>query len=148
MGNSWSEGDIGDTFLTLFGNPTSSRVALRWKEESFMSLRTEFIRLASLPETTISQLASRFGISHTTTYEWLTRFEIDETLSDRSRRLRPFLCEPVLGSGVTLSGAKNRPRMFPGKQGILGRSGQLGSEWQVEIPGISGFPGVLAGMVR
>jgi transposase InsO family protein len=51
-----------------------------------MSLRTEFVRLASLPDANISQLASRFGISRKTAYKWLTRFSKDEHLTDRSRR--------------------------------------------------------------
>lgn len=60
-----------------------------WKEESFMSLRSDFVRLASLPDVNISQLALRFEISRKTAYKWLARFRADSAnLADRSRRPR------------------------------------------------------------
>jgi transposase InsO family protein len=58
-----------------------------WKEESLMSLRSDFLRLASLPDANISQLALRFEISRKTAYKWLARFRADSAnLADRSRR--------------------------------------------------------------
>ena len=42
-----------------------------WKEESAMSLRLEFVQLASLPDANVSQLAARFKISRKTAYKWL-----------------------------------------------------------------------------
>jgi transposase InsO family protein len=57
-----------------------------WKEESTMSLRVEFVRLASLPDANISQLADRFEISRKTAYKWLARFHKNEHLADRSRK--------------------------------------------------------------
>ena len=58
-----------------------------WKEESLMSLRSDFVRLASLPDANISQLALRFEISRKTAYKWLARFRADSAnLADHSRR--------------------------------------------------------------
>jgi transposase InsO family protein len=58
-----------------------------WKKESLMSLRSDFLRLASLPDANISQLALRFEISRKTAYKWLARFRADNAnLADRSRR--------------------------------------------------------------
>jgi transposase InsO family protein len=52
-----------------------------------MSLRTEFVQLASPPDANISQLAERFAISRKTAYKWLARFRADNAnLADRSRR--------------------------------------------------------------
>jgi transposase InsO family protein len=57
-----------------------------WKEKSTMSLRLEFVRLASLPDANISQLADRFAISRKTAYKWLRRFHNNQDLADRSRK--------------------------------------------------------------
>jgi transposase InsO family protein len=53
-----------------------------------MSLRFEFVQLASLPAANISQLADRFEISRKTAYKWLARFRQNQDLSDRSRKPR------------------------------------------------------------
>jgi len=59
-----------------------------WKVESPMSLRAEFVNLASLADANVSSLCRRFGISRKAGYKWLER--TDETrgqpLADRSRR--------------------------------------------------------------
>jgi transposase-like protein len=53
-----------------------------------MSLRKEFIMLASQDCANISELCRRFGISRKTAYKWLGRYGKagDEGLQDRSRR--------------------------------------------------------------
>jgi transposase InsO family protein len=53
-----------------------------------MSIRQEFVTLASLPESNVSLLCRRFGISRKTGYKWLDRFRQDGEpgLADRSRR--------------------------------------------------------------
>lgn len=53
-----------------------------------MSLRREFVTLASQPEANVSGLCRRFGISRKTGYKWIGRFEAEglSGLEDRSRR--------------------------------------------------------------
>jgi transposase InsO family protein len=53
-----------------------------------MSQRQEFVMLASVENANIRQLCRRFGISPTTGYKWLGRYQADGIggLSDRSRR--------------------------------------------------------------
>src|SRR6185503_4140114 len=58
-----------------------------WKEVSTMSVRREFVALASGPGSNVRELARRFEISPTTAYKWLGRAaEPGETFEDRSRR--------------------------------------------------------------
>ena len=59
-----------------------------WKESDRVSLRSEFVRLASADGANRSQLCARFGISRKTGYKWLSRWteEGDDGLMDRSRR--------------------------------------------------------------
>ncbi len=59
-----------------------------WREVSTMSLRTEFVLLASAPGANISQLCRRFGIAPKTAYKWLHRFKEAglSGLEDRTRR--------------------------------------------------------------
>ena len=59
-----------------------------WKESDRVSLRAEFVRLASADGANRSQLCVRFGISRKTGYKWLSRWteEGDDGLADRSRR--------------------------------------------------------------
>src|SRR5215475_15625531 len=59
-----------------------------WKESSIMSQRQEFVMLASAENANIRQLCRRFGISPTTGYKWLGRYQTDGAsgLSDQSRR--------------------------------------------------------------
>ena len=59
-----------------------------WKEATQVSLRREFVTLASQPEANISRLCRRFGISRKTGYKWIGRFEAKglSGLEDRSRR--------------------------------------------------------------
>jgi transposase InsO family protein len=61
-----------------------------WKESDRVSLRSEFVRLASAEGANRSELCSRFGISRKTGYKWLKRWveEGDDGLVDRSRRPR------------------------------------------------------------
>lgn len=59
-----------------------------WQEVSTMSLRREFVMLASCEEANIAQLSARFRISRKTGYKWLARFDAEGAagLVDRSRR--------------------------------------------------------------
>lgn len=59
-----------------------------WQEASAVSLRLEFVSLASKEEANVRELCRRFGISPTTGYKWLERFVArdPDSLRDRSRR--------------------------------------------------------------
>jgi transposase InsO family protein len=59
-----------------------------WQEASPMSLRLEFVTLASVEGANLRQLCRRFAISPKTAYKWLSRFRAGgaDALADRSRR--------------------------------------------------------------
>ena len=58
-----------------------------WSEVSTMSLRREFVKLASQEGANVRELCRRYGISPTTGYKWIGRgTEETETYQDRSRR--------------------------------------------------------------
>lgn len=59
-----------------------------WQEVSTMSLRIEFVRLATAPDANVSQLCRRFGIAPKTAYKWLHRYHEHGLagLEDLSRR--------------------------------------------------------------
>lgn len=59
-----------------------------WKNKTKMSLRAEFVQLASHPNANMSQLCRRFNISRPTGYKWLKRWEKQGVtgLDDKSRR--------------------------------------------------------------
>ena len=59
-----------------------------FREQTLMSQREEFVRLAREERATFSELCRRFEIGRRTGYRWLRRYETDgvEGLVDRSRR--------------------------------------------------------------
>ncbi len=59
-----------------------------WKESDRVSLRAEFVRLASVEGANRAQLCERFGISRKTGYKWLKRWveHGGDGLGDQSRR--------------------------------------------------------------
>ena len=59
-----------------------------WKVREVMSLRREFVRLATQPGSNTRELCRRFGISPRTGYKWLKRFaeQWDAGLRNRPRR--------------------------------------------------------------
>jgi len=59
-----------------------------WKQESTVSLRLEFVRLASQPAANVRELCRRFDVSPKTAYKWLARFRAHGAagLDDHSRR--------------------------------------------------------------
>ena len=59
-----------------------------WQEQTEMSLKREFVRLASEPDANISALCRRFGIGRPTAYLLLERYrtEGDAGLAPRPRR--------------------------------------------------------------
>lgn len=63
-----------------------------WKERDVMSLRREFVELASVEGTNLTELCRRFGICRATAYKWIGRSkaEGEAGLADRSKRPRIF----------------------------------------------------------
>ncbi len=59
-----------------------------WKDASLMSLRLEFVTLASCPGANVRELCRRYGVSPKAAYKWLARFREggSAALADRSRR--------------------------------------------------------------
>ncbi|MEO6076360.1 MAG: helix-turn-helix domain-containing protein, partial [Dokdonella sp.] len=59
-----------------------------WDVQNTMSLRQEFVRLASHEQANRRELCQRFGISPQTGYKWLARLLSNpgDRLEDRSRR--------------------------------------------------------------
>ena len=59
-----------------------------WQEVSAMSLRHEFVTLASEAEANVRELCRRYQVSSRTAYKWLSRFRAHGVagLADRSRR--------------------------------------------------------------
>jgi transposase InsO family protein len=57
-----------------------------WQEASTMSLRQEFVMLATAVGANRALLCRRFGISRKTGYKWLDRAREDAALGDQSRR--------------------------------------------------------------
>jgi transposase-like protein len=59
-----------------------------WREVSAVTLRTEFVLLASQEGANVRALCRRFGISPATAYKWLARYRYagPTELEDRSRR--------------------------------------------------------------
>jgi len=59
-----------------------------WREATVTSERFEFVVLAGQDDANIQQLCRRYGISRTTGYKWLRRWQTDGVagLDDRSRR--------------------------------------------------------------
>ena len=60
---------------------------MSWKECDRVSLRREFVSLASVEGAKMSVLCDRFGISRKTGYKWLRRFrqQGEAGLTDRTR---------------------------------------------------------------
>lgn len=61
-----------------------------WRECDQVSLRREFVKLASVEGTNVSALCRQFGVSRKTAYKWIDRYraEGESGLVDRSRRPR------------------------------------------------------------
>lgn len=74
-----------------------------WQENSAMSLRLEFVKLAQQEGTNVRELCRRFAVSPKTGYKWMKRAaEGSQSLADRSRRplSSPRLSRPELEAAV------------------------------------------------
>ncbi len=57
-----------------------------WRECSMVDERQEFVLLAGLEGSNVSELCRRFGVSRQTGHKWLGRNAFGESLEDRSRK--------------------------------------------------------------
>jgi transposase InsO family protein len=81
-----------------------------WRETDTVSMRLEFVRLASQPTANVRELCRRFEISPKTGYKWLDRYaqagDDAASLQDRSRR--PLHCENRTAEELELAVVKLR----------------------------------------
>lgn len=73
-----------------------------WRECSVMDERREFVLLAGLEGSNVSELCRRFGVSRQTGHKWLGRIASGESLEDRSRKplSSPKRCAPEMEQAV------------------------------------------------
>ena len=57
---------------------------MTWRTSTVTQQRSEFLALARLPDSNISELCRRFGISRKTAYKWLKRDSTEDRASSRS----------------------------------------------------------------
>ena len=81
-----------------------------WQELSTMSLRLEFVRLASQEPRTVSirELCRRFNISPPTGYKWLSRCSADGSVDVRDRSRRPHVSPTKTSDALELAVLKLR----------------------------------------
>jgi transposase InsO family protein len=60
--------------------------SMPWREVSVMDQRREFVRLAMQEGANRRELCRRFGIHPDTGYKWLSRWQAEQEVADRSRR--------------------------------------------------------------
>src|SRR2546430_10777954 len=60
--------------------------SMPWREVSVVDQRREFVQLAMQEGANRRELCRRFGIHPDTGYKWLSRWQADQKLADRSRR--------------------------------------------------------------
>ena len=51
---------------------------MTWRTSTVTQQRSEFLALARLPDSNISELCRRFGISRKTAYKWLKRDSVED----------------------------------------------------------------------
>jgi len=77
-----------------------------WNEVSAMSLRLEFVTLATAEEANVRELCRRYGISPQTAYKWIDRFRTagPAGLEERSRRPKrsPRRCDSSLEKRILM----------------------------------------------
>ena len=112
-----------------------------WQEVSTMSLRYEFVKLASQEDANMTQLCQRFGISRKTGYKWLDRYLAQGKggLHDQSRRPvdSPYKTAPQLEKAIV---ALRRRHPEWGGRKLRKRLLMLGHR---EVPTASTITGIL-----
>jgi transposase InsO family protein len=77
-----------------------------WNEVSAVSLRLEFVTLATVPGANVRELCRRYGISPQTGYKWIDRFKVSGPagLEERSRRPNrsPRRCDSSLEKKILM----------------------------------------------
>src|ERR1044072_4030848 len=112
-----------------------------WPVKDLISMRLEFVSLARQPESNVRQLCRRFGVSPTTAYKWLSRFENAgvKALADRSRRPQqsPARTEPEVEEKIV---RLRRAHPAWGARKLRKRLEVLG---HTELPATSTITGIL-----
>src|SRR5258708_31626329 len=107
---------------------------MRWKVESLMLLRQEFVTFASQPDANVSSLCRRFQISRKTGYKWLARArgraDPGDALADASRR-------PGRSPGRTAAAVEQRVREVRAEHPAWGARK---IKRRLEDPGEAGVP--------
>jgi transposase InsO family protein len=99
-----------------------------WRVCTVMDERREFVLLAGLEGSNVSELCRRFGVSRQTGHKWLGRVASGEGLEDRSRKplSNPKRCAPEIEQAV-LSVREAHPAWGARKiANVLARSAQAG----------------------
>lgn len=101
---------------------------MSWKTADKMSLRHEFIELASRADANVSELCRRFGISRKCGYKWITRFKQQGAagLVDRSRqpRVSPTRTQELISERLLQLRRQHPTRGGRKLRGMLLREGQ------------------------
>jgi transposase InsO family protein len=63
----------------------SGGAVMPWSTNTVSELRTAFVHAVRTANRSVAQAAKDFGISRTTAYKWLARFDQQQTMHDRSR---------------------------------------------------------------
>src|ERR1700734_3278073 len=97
--------------VDTFGQINCLDPTMPWNPRDTMTLRHEFVELASHQSVPFAELCRRFGISRQTGYKWLKRFKTEglEGLADQSRRplSNPSITSPSLEQHVLGVRAQN-----------------------------------------
>jgi transposase InsO family protein len=91
---------------------------MAWKGCDRVSLRREFVELASVEGACMSTLCQRFGIARKTGYKWLARYRADGlgAPADRSRRPRRFRTPTAPELEARVSDARDQHPVWGGRK--------------------------------
>lgn len=112
-----------------------------WKVREVMSLRREFIQLATQEDSNVRELCRRFGISPKTAYKWMKRFagQGEAGLRDRSRRPHKSPARTPRAQEAFVVALRDRHRAWGGRK-IRARMLALGHQ---PVPAASTVSGIL-----
>src|SRR6266516_6227326 len=127
---------IGHADDFLFGS-----VGMPWKESSRMSVREEFVVLATVEGANVRELCRRFGVSPRAGYKWIARYRESgrEGLADRSRRPRGSPGATSVGMGELIVSLRRQHPAWGGRK--LKR--RLEDLQHAEVPAASTITGIL-----
>lgn len=112
-----------------------------WMERDAVSLRGEFVMLATQPDANIRKLCRGFGISAPTAYKWIRRFAVQgpEGLKDLSRRPGSSPARTLPEKERAVLALRDEQRAWGGRK-IRARLIHLGHE---DVPAASTITGIL-----